>query len=69
MYATIWYAGIVILSMGYQGMTDQECHSLTTVMRNDIHDAYVENNNEPINGYEKQYFEVTCENENLFKGE
>ena len=37
----------------------------TKIWDSDILYAYTENGGMAINGYEEQYFEVTCENERL----
>ena len=39
-WATLWYAGSVVLTMGYEGQTLQECEALSKLMITDVVTAY-----------------------------
>lgn len=39
-WATIWYAGSVVLTMGYEGQTLEQCNKLGEVIMHDITTAY-----------------------------
>ncbi len=40
-WATLWYAGAVVFSMGYEGQTLQECADLNKVIMTDINASYL----------------------------
>jgi len=39
-WATLWYAGTVVFSMGYEGQTLGECLDLTQLIASDINASY-----------------------------
>jgi hypothetical protein len=41
-WATLWYAGAVVFSIGYEGQTLQECVELSKVMMTDINESYLD---------------------------
>lgn len=41
-WATLWYAGAVVFSMGYEGQTLQECVDLNKVIMTDINASYLD---------------------------
>lgn len=41
-WATLWYAGAVVLSMGYEGQSLNDCNMLGQVMMYDITSAYMD---------------------------
>lgn len=63
-WATLMYAGSVVLTMGYDGMTYAECKSLTNTMIVDINQSYADgimvDTMFPVN-----QFTVSCESEQL----
>lgn len=72
MFATLWLSGAVALSLGYEGMSLQECNMLTEQMMKDVEYTYqtapevmVDRNGNPV-GIEE--WEVSCEPELLEGG-
>jgi hypothetical protein len=65
-WATLWYSGFVVLTIGYDGQTAEQCEELADLMLSDINSAYqeeitiIENSMFPENE-----FYVTCEDELL----
>jgi hypothetical protein len=41
-WATLWYAGVVVLQIGYEGQTLNDCELLARVMRADIDQSYAD---------------------------
>ena len=41
-WATLWYAGSVVITMGYEGQTLNECNMLGQVMMYDVTTAYMD---------------------------
>ena len=41
-WATLWYAGAVVLTMGYEGQTLEQCNQLGQMMMYDISTAYAD---------------------------
>jgi hypothetical protein len=67
-WATLWYAGAVVLQIGSEGQTLNDCEMLRTVMITDIEQSYA--NPEKINELSKSMFptdefSVSCETEQL----
>ena len=67
MYATIWIAGIVYMTMGYAEMSGADCNSLRDVIISDIElnidDNQMLRNPRSHNEVSFAGYEVTCENE------
>lgn len=40
MFATLWYAGVVVAALGFDGMTQNECEVLSATMIDDIMITY-----------------------------
>lgn len=69
-WATLWYAGSVVLTMGFEGQTMKQCEDLAEIMMLDITSAYDQN----LPGLETSIFPTdkfyaTCEKELLVIGE
>lgn len=67
-WATLWYAGAVVVTMGHEGQTLSECRVLTRVMMHDVQVAY--ENQETMNNlatsmFPTNQFTATCETERL----
>lgn len=65
-WATLWYAGAVVISMGGQEMSLNECKELTQSMITDINNSYLnEEKVAELKGtmFETNEFSVTCETE------
>ena len=41
-WATLWYAGTVVISMGYEGQTEDLCNQIGEMMMYDITTAYAD---------------------------
>jgi len=41
-WATLWYAGAVVVSMGYEGQTEDQCNQIGEIMMYDIASAYAD---------------------------
>ena len=41
-WATLWYAGSVVITMGYEGQTLNDCNLLGQVMMHDVTTAYMD---------------------------
>jgi hypothetical protein len=64
MFATLWYAGVVVMWMGFQGMSSDVCESIKKQMETDIENSY----SDPViakdllyDGFELDGWNVTCE--------
>lgn len=61
-WVTLWYAGAVVMTMGYEGQTLKECEYLRKVVLQDITITYME---EPermaTTMFPKHEFKTTCE--------
>lgn len=68
-WATLYYAGAVVLSMGYEGQTLNDCNMLGQVMMYDITTAYMDPNKqaelEASVFPTADLFSFTCETERL----
>lgn len=65
-WATLWYAGAVVISMGGQEMSLDECKDLTQSMITDINNSYLDEEKvAELKGtmFETNEFSVTCETE------
>lgn len=65
-WATLWYAGAVVLTLGYEGQTLEQCETLTNQMIADVTSAYYDpsiNINETM--FPTNEFAVSCEKEML----
>lgn len=67
-WATLWYAGAVVMQIGFEGQTLNDCEMLTTVMKTDIEQSYADP--EKIDDlarsmFPTNQFTVTCETEVL----
>lgn len=68
MFATLWYAGAVMLTLGYSGMTQGECNNLKSVMEQDIYNAYQNIESATAleaDGLRYENWKVTCEPQRL----
>ena len=65
-WVTLWYAGAVVMTMGYEGQTLKECENLRKIILQDITMAYME---EPermsTTMFPDHKFKTTCESERL----
>lgn len=65
-WATLWYAGAVVTTLGFEGQTLEQCEHLTSQMIVDVVSAY---DDPSINMVETMFptneFEVSCEKEML----
>jgi hypothetical protein len=68
-WVTLWYAGAVVFSMGYEGQTQGECERLSQVIMADIQAAYADPERESklfdLKVFETNQFSVSCETEML----
>jgi hypothetical protein len=65
-WTTLWYASSVVLSIGYEGQTLEQCQDLSKLMLSDIKIAYVEKKSELDKSmFPTNEFKVTCETEML----
>ena len=67
-WATLWYAGAVVLQIAYEGQTLGECEAITNVMISDIQASYadpakIEELSKSM--FPTNQFEVSCETEQL----
>ena len=61
-WATVWYAGTVVMVLGYEGQSLDQCKTLSTIIKNDIYSTYENPTEEIINSiYPTNKFAVTCE--------
>jgi hypothetical protein len=68
MFATLWYAGAVVLVLGFQGMSSEECNSLKSIMEHDIYNAYQDHESALAlqnDGFYYENWKVTCEPQQL----
>lgn len=68
-WATLWYAGSVVLSLGYEGQTLEQCNYIGEQMMYDITTAYEDPNmlSEIVNlgVFPTDEFSFSCENQML----
>ncbi len=68
-WTTLWYAGAVVLSIGYEGQTEGECERLGQVIMTDITAAYADPETKSkildLKVFESNQFSVSCETEML----
>lgn len=67
-WATLWYAGSVVITMGYEGQTQNECNVLGQVMMYDIASAYADPGLETQladSVFPTDEFSFSCETERL----
>lgn len=67
-WATLWYVGAVVVTMGHEGQTLSECRVLTQVMMMDVQNAYADQatmNNLATSMFPTNQFTATCETERL----
>lgn len=71
MFATLWYAGVVVASLGYNGMTQSDCDQLGATMIEDILITYddPERAKKMKEWPDPDKWDVTCEEKDLFEGE
>ncbi len=61
-WATVWYAGTVVMVLGYEGQSLDQCKTLSTIIKNDIALTYENPTDEIKNSiYPTNKFAVTCE--------
>lgn len=61
-WATVWYAGAVVMVLGYEGQTLDQCNNLTRIIIDDIAKTYENPSDEIKNSiYPTNKFAVTCE--------
>lgn len=68
MFATLWYAGAVMFTLGYSGMTLEECNNLKSIMEQDIYNAYQNLESATtleVDGFRYEDWKVTCEPQRL----
>ena len=65
-WMTLWYAGAVVMTMGYKGQTLDECNVMASTIQTDIDSAYAEKIPEvKTSRFPKNEFTVSCEKEIL----
>jgi len=67
-WATLWYAGTVILTLGSEGQRLNDCNTLIRVMMLDIEQSYAHQetmNNLATSMFPTNQFTATCETERL----
>lgn len=67
-WATLWYAGAVVVTMGHSGQTLSECEVLTRMMMIDIENSYNDQatmNNLATSMFPTNQFYTSCETERL----
>jgi hypothetical protein len=67
-WATLWYAGAVVLQLGYEGQTQYECEVLAEAMRIDIERSYADPakiDDLALSLFPTNEFSVTCEEQML----
>lgn len=65
-WATLWYAGAVVMTIGYEGQTLQLCQEVSNIIMNDINSAYEENYPEIKDSpFNDNKFYTTCEDKVL----
>jgi hypothetical protein len=61
-WATVWYAGTVVMVLGYEGQNADQCNTLSQIIENDIAATYENPTEEVTNSiYPTNEFSVTCE--------
>lgn len=61
-WMTLWYAGAVVMTMGYEGQSLDECEQLTSIILIDIANAYQDTSVDMKDTmFPEDYFSVTCE--------
>lgn len=67
-WATLWYAGAVVLQLGYEGQTLNDCEVLTQAMLIDIERSYSDPakiDDLMLSLFPTNEFSVTCEEQML----
>ncbi len=67
-WATLWYAGAVVLQLGFEGQTFEVCENIINLMEEDISNVYEtpENVDELIMSvFPDNKFSFSCETEKL----
>lgn len=72
-WTTLWYAGAVVFSIGYEGQTQGECERLGQVIMTDIQAAYADPETKSqildLKVFETNQFSVSCETEMMLTDE
>jgi hypothetical protein len=67
-WATLWYAGAVVMQLGFEGQTLNDCEMLTSMMKIDIEQSYADPkklDELARSMFPTNQFEATCETEIL----
>ena len=67
-WATLWYAGAVVLTLGYEGQSEDQCNQIGSIILEDIAAAYSDQEfKEQINSslFPVDLFSFSCELQNL----
>lgn len=65
-WATLWYAGSVVLTLGYEGQTLGECERLSELILDDVVTAYQDDTLElELSMFPTNEFSVSCEDKLL----
>lgn len=68
-WATLWYAGAVVVTLGYEGQTLEQCNQLGEVMMHDIASAYADpdilKSIQELGSFPTDEFSFTCEEKML----
>ena len=67
-WATLWYAGAVVMQLGFEGQTLNDCEMLTSMMKIDIEQSYADPkklDELARSMFPTNQFETTCETEIL----
>ena len=67
-WATLWYAGSVVITLGTEGQSLNDCNLLGQIMMYDITSAYMDPNKAALladSVFPEDQFSFTCETERL----
>ena len=67
-WATLWYAGAVVLTLGYEGQTEDECNMIGQQIMYGITTSYSDPEMEEVlaeSPFPTHQFSFSCENEML----
>lgn len=61
-WMTLWYAGAVVMTMGYKGQTLDECNTMASTIQTDIDSAFAEmTTGAKTSLFPTNKFSVSCE--------
>ena len=68
MWVTLWYAGVIVMTLGGSEMSDNECETIKNRVQFDITQSYLDPEISAkliSDGFYKENWKVTCESRNL----